>query len=226
MTDSAGTPDPGPAAPADGPKYADHVFRSTPGIVSGVLLLAVAGWLIVDAMLNSSGKTPWIALACAPVFAFPVIAYTLRPSVSAGLDRLVVRNPLRTVVVPWAEVEELRAGYSVEVLADGKSYQMWAVPVSLRQRNKANRMAARGAVTEDPRAPRLNPFTRPTRNTVPGAPDSNRAWSDQVVDVLREQGRTNAVRPTAKGEITVSWCWWVIVPTLVGAAVLAALVAA
>ncbi|WP_329564724.1 PH domain-containing protein [Kitasatospora sp. NBC_01266] len=227
MTDSAGTPPHrGSATPAAGPKYADHVFRSSSAVVCGVLLLAIAGWLIVDAMVSSSGKTPWVALACAPLFAFPVIAYTLRPSVAAGQDRLLVRNPLRTIVVPWAEVEALRAGFSAEVLAGGKTYQMWAVPVSLRQRNKANRYASRAAVTESPRRPRFGSLPKPPRVSVPGAPDSNRAWSDQVMDVLREQAKTNAVRPTAKGEVKVDWCWWVIAPTLVGLVALVALIAA
>ncbi|GAA1224241.1 PH domain-containing protein [Kitasatospora nipponensis] len=225
MTDSDGMPDPGSAAPADGPKYADHVFRSTPGIISGVLLLALAAWLIVDAMVSSSGKTPWVALAAAPVFCLPVIAYTLRPSVSAGLDRLVVRNPLRTVTVPWAAVEGLRSGYSAELTAGGRTYQLWAVPVSLRQRNKAARRAdvARASGDLQPRSAGLTGGLR--RGAVPGAPDPSRAWSDQVVDMLRETATMNAVRPDAKGEIEVTWCWWVIVPTLVGLVALVTLIA-
>jgi hypothetical protein len=219
MTESDGTPDPGSAAPADEPKYADQVFRSTPGVISGVLLLLVAGWLIIDAMVSSTGKTPWVALAAAPVFAFPVIAYTLRPAVSVGLDRVVVRNPLRTVTVPWAEVEGFRAGYSAELTAAGKTFQMWAVPVSLRQRNKANRRQAMSAGESDPRA-RLAAEARSRRGVVPGAPDPTRAWSDQVVDLLRESAERNAIRPTAKGEVTVAWCWWVIAPTLAGLAAL------
>ncbi|WP_035848402.1 PH domain-containing protein [Kitasatospora azatica] len=226
MTESDGTPDHGSAAPADGPKYADSVFRSTPGIISGVLLLVVAGWLIVDAMLTSSGKTPWVALAAAPVFAFPVIAYTLRPAVLAGLDRMVVRNPLRTITVPWAEVQELRSSFSAELTAGGRTYQMWAVPVSLRQRKKATRRELMSAGAGDPRASRLAGLGRPSRGAVPGAPDPTRAWSDQVVDMLREQAEVNAVRPTAKGEVKVEWCWWVIAPTLVGLAVLIALIVA
>ncbi len=221
MTDSDGKPHPGTAAPAEQPKYADHVFRSNPGIISGVLLLLVAGWLIVDAVISSSGKTPWVALAAAPVFAFPVIAYTLRPAVMAGPDRLVVRNPLRTVVLPWASVEGLRSGYSAEVTAGGKTYQLWAVPVSLRQRKRATRAASIQAAAGDPTSSR----PRPSRNAVPGAPDSSRAWSDQVVDMLRETAQLNAVRPSAQGEVGVVWCWWVIVPTLVGLAALIALIA-
>ncbi|GAA1955364.1 PH domain-containing protein [Kitasatospora viridis] len=219
MTESDGKPDPGRAAPKAESSYADQVFRSTPGMISGVLLLLVAGWLVVDAMVSSTGKTPWVALAAAPVFAFPVIAYTLRPSVQLGLDQLLVRNPLRTVVVPWAALDGLRAGYSAEVTAGGRTFQMWAVPVSLRQRNKANRRVAMDRVAD----PRQGP--KPRRGAVPGAPDPNRAWSDQVVDIIREQAERNAVRPTAKGEVVVRWCWWVIAPTLAALAVLIVLIA-
>ncbi|GAB2693778.1 PH domain-containing protein [Kitasatospora kifunensis] len=226
MTESAGTPDPGPAASADGPKYAEHVFRSTPGIISGVMLLAVAGWLIVDAVVSGTGKTPWVALACAPLFAAPVIAYTLRPAVTAGLDRLVVRNPLRTIVVPWAEVQGLRAGYSAELTAEEKTYQLWAVPVSLRQRKKAERRGLLSVSGAEPRAMQIGSLGKLQRGSVAGAPDHNRAWSDQVVDLLREQAKMNAVRPTAKGEVTVTWCWWIIAPTLVGLVALVALLAA
>ncbi|MDH6136014.1 hypothetical protein P3T37_005433 [Kitasatospora sp. MAA4] len=219
MTESDGTPDPGSAAPAVEPKYADSVFRSSPGIISGVLLLAIAGWLIVDAIISSSGKTPWVALAAAPVFALPVIAYTLRPAVLANRDRLLVRNPLRTLVVPWSQVEDLRSTYSAELTAGGKTYQLWAVPVSLRQRKRANRAPS------PRRSPGDGDRTRAMRGAVPGAPDPTRAWSDQVVDLLKESARDNAGRPTAKGEVEVTWCWWVIAPTLVGLAALIIIVA-
>ncbi|MFE9422270.1 PH domain-containing protein [Kitasatospora sp. NPDC006697] len=225
MTDSDGAPDPGRAAPNAEPNYPDQVFRSTPGMISGVLLLVVAGWLIVDAIASSTGKTPWVALAAAPVFALPVIAYTLRPAVSVGVDRLLVRNPLRTVTIPWAQVEALRAGYSAEVVAAGRTYQMWAVPVSLRQRKKASRRAMMETAAGDPRLGRISQAGKGRRGAVPGAPDPNRAWSDQVVDIIREQAERNSIRPTAKGEVTASWCWWIILPTLAGLAALITLIA-
>lgn len=217
MTESDGTPNPGSAAPADEPKYADNVFRSTPGMISGALLLLIAGWLIVDAMISSSGRTPWIALAAAPVFAFPVIAYTLRPGVYTNRDRMLVRNPLRTIHVPWAQVEGLRSAYSAELTAGGRTYQLWAVPVSLRQRKKATRTASR-AVNDD----RL---VRVARGAIPGAPDPTRAWSDQVVDLLKESAREYSARPTAQGEVVVTWCWWMIAPTVLGLLALIAVLA-
>ncbi|MEV7778009.1 PH domain-containing protein [Kitasatospora sp. NPDC088351] len=221
MTDSDGKPHQGSAGSDGEPVYADRVYRSIPGVISGVLLLAVAGWLIGDAALSGTGKTPYVSLAAVPVFAFPVIAYTLRPAVLANDRRLVVRNPLRTITAPWASVEALRAGYSVELFAGGAKYQVWAVPVSLRQRKRANRIQQRGGVDRHPS--RLGvAFGRPGAGSsvVAGAPDPSRAWSDQVVGVLQEQAERNAARPDAAGPVVVRWCWWIIAPTLAGLAAL------
>jgi hypothetical protein len=222
MTESDGTPDPGSAAPE--PKYADRVYRSVPGVISGVLLLAVAAWLIIDAIVSGTGRTPWIALAAAPVFVFPVIGYTLRPLVSFNEDRLLVRNPMRTVEAPWASVEGLKSGYSVELFAGGRRYQVWAVPVSLRQRKQANTRAAKIARggTEASRTPGVLPTTRTLRA---GDSDPTRAWSDQVVDALQEAAERNAGRPGAAGTVSVTSCWWVIAPTLVGLVALITLIA-
>jgi hypothetical protein len=228
MTESDGMPEPGNAAPEG--QYADRVYRSVPGVISGVLLLAVAGWLIIDAVLSGTGRTPWVALAAAPVFGFPVVAYTLRPVVYANDRRLLVRNPLRTVEAPWASVEALRAGYSVELLAGGKKYQVWAVPVSLRQRKRANRAANRAAsaaaeaFSGGTRAPSGPAQAR--RGLRQGDSDPTRAWSDQVVDTLQEIAERNAGRPDAAGPVAVRWCWWVIAPTLVGLVAFVTLIAA
>ncbi|MFF2547776.1 PH domain-containing protein [Kitasatospora sp. NPDC058063] len=216
MTDSDGKPHQGPAAPDGEPEYADRVYRSVPGVISGVLLLVVAAWLIGDAVVSGTGKTPYVSLAAVPVFAFPVIAYTLRPAVTAGRDRLVVRNPWRTVVAPWASVEALRAGYSVELLAGGKKFQLWAVPVSLRQRKRATRAQSPSAAEHASRTGLGMGMAKRTNPVVQGSPDPTRAWSDQVTAVLQETAERNAARPSAAGPVEVRWCWWVIAPTLAG----------
>ncbi|WP_441245783.1 PH domain-containing protein [Kitasatospora sp. McL0602] len=214
MTESDGKPDPGSAASE--PKYADRVYRSVPGVISGALLLVVAGWLIIDAALTGTGRVPWIALAAVPVFVPPIVAYTIRPVVYSNSSRLLVRNPLRTVKAPWSSVEGLKSGYSVELFAGGKSYQVWAVPVSMRQRKRANRVKVRAAAAGDPSTATpgvLTPTRRPVRA---GESNPTRAWSDQVVDTLRETAELNAANPAAVGEVSVRWCWWIIAPTLLG----------
>ncbi|MEV6974340.1 PH domain-containing protein [Kitasatospora sp. NPDC093806] len=225
MTESDGKPHQGSAGSEGEPVYADRVYRSVPGMISGVLLLAVAAWLIGDAALNGTGKTPWVSLAAVPVFAFPVIAYTLRPAVRANERRLVVRNPLRTITAPWASVDALRAGYSVELLAEGDKYQVWAVPVSLRQRKRAARARERGGQQHASRLGMVFGSGAPSGPGVQGSADPTKAWSDQVVGVLQDMAERNAGRPDATGPVEVRWCWWIIAPTLAGLVALITVIA-
>ncbi|OKJ17293.1 PH domain-containing protein [Kitasatospora sp. CB01950] len=220
MTESDRTPDQGSAA--NGPKYADRVYRSVPGVIAGVMLLGVAGWLIIDAIISGTGATPWVAAAAAPVFGFPVAAYTLRPVVKSNDQRLLVRNPLRTVVAPWATVEGLKAGYSVELHAGGRKFQVWAIPVSLRQRKKATRRAGKAAAAGDPHLPPSRSKQQPRHDQL----DPTRAWSDAVVTALQDQADRHRTDPDAAGAIRATWCWWVIAPTLAGLVALISVVAA
>ncbi|WP_079104853.1 PH domain-containing protein, partial [Streptomyces prasinopilosus] len=137
---------PSPEGPEVSDTPADRVYRSNPGIAGGVLLLAVTGWMCVDAMISGEGRAPWLALAALLLLVPPVVAYTLLPAVHAGEDRLRVRNPFRTVELPWGRVASLRSGYSNEVVTDaGTTYQLWALPVSLRARKRAARQEMRAA---------------------------------------------------------------------------------
>ncbi|MEV7522980.1 PH domain-containing protein [Streptomyces sp. NPDC091371] len=206
--------------PPDEPVYDDRVYRSSMSVVSGVLLLGLTAWLCGDAVVRGSGDTPWIGLAIA-LFAVPlIVAFTIRPAVFANDDRMRVRNPFRIIELPWAAVDTVRAGYSAEVLAEGSKYQLWSVPVSLRERKKANRqqLSRRGGLTG---------------RGLSGSPDENaaapaepqRARADQVVDELRELAERGASRAGAQGSVRVRWSYEVIAPTVVGAVLLIVLLA-
>lgn len=200
-----------------GSEYADRVYRSPGGIAGGVLLLAIGAWLGIDAVIRGEGRTPWVALA-GLLFAVPlVIAFTVRPAVYAGRDRLRVRNPFRTITLPWGSVEAVRAGYSSEVLAGGAKYQMWAIPVSLRQRKRAGRRQAKAA-TEDP-------FRRTSVQVSADAAEAQRATADRSIDELRGLAETNAEREGAQGEPEVRWAFEVIAPAVAGIVLLAVVLA-
>ncbi|MFF8830433.1 PH domain-containing protein [Streptomyces sp. NPDC015131] len=188
------------------PTYADRSYRSTAGIVGGLLLLGFAAWIGGDALATGEGRVRWIAAAGLLLVVPLIAAFTFRPVVYAGDDRLRVRNPFRTITLPWAAVAVVRAGYSSEVVTgDGTVYQLWAVPVSLRERKKAARRADR-AGGGDPEA----------------APS---AGADQTVADLRELAERGATRPTAQGDVTVRWAYEIIAPALAGlAGLIAALV--
>ncbi|MEW1751093.1 PH domain-containing protein [Streptomyces angustmyceticus] len=190
-------------------QYAERSYRSPAALAGGVLLLALGGWLGGDALLRGAAHTKLMAVFALLLGVPLVIAYTLRPLVRAGEDRLTVRNPFRTVTLPWGAVETLRAAFSTEAVSTaGTTYQLWAIPVSLRQRKKASRQARRGAGS----GPRFGPHA--------GAGEDGsvqRAVADQALVELREVKERAAGRESAQGEPVVRWSYETIAPMVVGA---------
>ncbi|WP_369215307.1 PH domain-containing protein [Streptomyces flavofungini] len=208
-----------PQNPVAEPAYKDRTFRSPAGIAGGVLLLALGAWLGVDAAVRGEGRTPWLALAGLLLAVPLVVAFTVRPAVYANDDRLRVRNPFRTITLPWASIATLRSGYSNEALTvSGAKYQLWAIPVSLRGRKKAARRQAQAAAAGDPATssrPFLDPNAKPTR-----------AEGDQAMDELRDLSERQADAENAQGEPAVRWAYEIVVPAAAGAILLVVLLAA
>ncbi|MEU6082336.1 PH domain-containing protein [Streptomyces sp. NPDC047108] len=207
--DHAATPEPAPRQ--EEPQYADRIYRSPAGITGGVLLLALIGWLGIDALVRGEGRTPWLALAAMLLVVPVVVAYTVRPAVFAGSRRLRVRNPLRTITLPWASVEDLRAALTSEVFAGDRKYQLWAIPVSLRGRKKAARQADRIAAQD-------------TYGTEAQS-DGRLAPGDQALVELRELADLHGGDKEAQDEPVVRWAYEIIAPCLAGALLLAVLLA-
>jgi Bacterial PH domain len=203
------------------PKFADRAFRSPMGVVGGVIVLALGLWLGIDAVVRGTGRTPWTALACLLVGVPLVIAFALRPVVYAGDARLRVRNPLRTITIPWARVETIEARYSTEVVADGKKYQMWAIPVSMRARKRATRRTARADAGIAQGPPGVFGRSRAAEALQAGRRDADLgepqlAPSDRTVEDLRELLRRNADNPEAQTAVTVRWAYELIAPAVLG----------
>ncbi|MGW0289643.1 PH domain-containing protein [Streptomyces tuirus] len=233
-----------PAPQPSEPESKDRVHRSAPAIAGGVLLLAITGWLGIDAIVSGEGRTPWLALAVLLLVVPLVIAFTLRPAVYAGDDRLRIRNPFRIVVVPWGQVASLRSAYSNEVLTEsGAKYQLWAVPVSLRARKKAARREMRATaqarremgrgkghpdkdfpVDIDQEVMRMRGGLGGGlgRGSVSEGPA--RAETDRIMDDLRGLHEARHDVESARGEVTVRWAYEVLAPALAGAVLLLVLV--
>ncbi|MGW3725339.1 PH domain-containing protein [Streptomyces sp. NPDC000851] len=229
------TPDPqSPAPQPPGPKSRDRIYRSPMGFVGGVLLLALAAWLGIDAIVAGEGRTPWRALAALLLVVPLVVAFTIRPAVFAGEDRLRVRNPFRVIVLPWGEVASLRSGYTNEVVAkSGAKYQLWAIPVSLRGRKRAARKEARREAEQSGRGGRRGGVQGlggggglgglGGGSAVPDGPV--RAESDQIIHDLRQILEAREKAKTAQGEVTVRWAYEIAGPAVAGAVLLGVLLA-
>ncbi|MFF8607406.1 PH domain-containing protein [Streptomyces sp. NPDC015346] len=205
-----------PQPPAE-PAYADRVFRSPLGIAGGVLLIALAVWFCGDAMVRGEGRAPWVALAALLLVVPLVVAFTVRPAVYANDDRLRIRNPFRDITLPWATVADVRASYSSEVLTrEGTKYQLWAVPVSLRQRKRAARRQTRAA-QDDPHGR--------TSVHVDVSDQARLAPADRTVADLRDLAERRASQPGAQGEPRVRWAYEIIAPAAAGLVLLVVLLA-
>jgi hypothetical protein len=225
------------------PGYADRSYRSVPTLVSGVLMVALAIWFCGTAVIEGHGQAPWYGVAALVLLLPLVSAFTIIPCVRANPDRLLLRNPFRTVDVPWSEFESIQAALSVELRAGGRTYQVWAVPVSLHQRKRAGRRAmivkGDGALQEsrrnrsgggvDARFPVGGPGLRNRGRAGAGfgdiGSDTAGAWADRTVAEVRELAAQAEGRPSAKGTVSVVWAWWIVAPTVVGAVAIALLAA-
>ncbi|WP_329282312.1 PH domain-containing protein [Streptomyces sp. NBC_00691] len=196
----------------------DRVFRSPLGIASGVFLLVLAALFAGDVLFRGEGRSPWLALAGLLLAVPMIVAFTIRPAVYANDDRLRIRNPFRSITLPWSTVADVRAGYSSEVFTqDGAKYQLWAVPVSLRQRKKAARRASR-ASQDDPHG--RTSVTADVRDSA-----SRTAPTDQTVADLRELAERRAGTPGARGEARVRWAYEIVGPAVAGLLLLVILLA-
>lgn len=202
-----------PTPPSE-PTYADRTFRSPAGLVGGALLLLLICWIGGDAAFRGEGRVPWLALAGLLTVIPLVVAFTLRPVVFAGERRLRIRNPFRTITLPWTEVADVRAGYSSELFTqDGTKYQLWAVPVSLRQRKKVARQQSRQSMDDPYRRTSVTADVRDSKARV--------AAADQAVVDLRELSERAGDKPVEGDPVTsVRWAYEIIAPAVVGAVLL------
>ncbi|MFF7374147.1 PH domain-containing protein [Streptomyces massasporeus] len=223
-----------PAPQPSEPESKDRVHRSVPAIAGGVLLLAITGWLGIDAIVSGEGRTPWLALAVMLLVVPLVIAFTLRPAVYAGDDRLRIRNPFRLVVVPWGQVASLRSSYSNEVVTEsGAKYQLWAVPVSLRARKRAARREMRATAQARRQMGRdegrgsalgMRAGLDGGLSREPISEGPVRAETDRIMDDLRGLHEARHEAESARGEVTVRWAYEVLAPALAGAVLVLILV--
>lgn len=116
-------------------EFSRVVYRPMVSVVTGVIVLALAAFLLFDTIRRGSGADAW-ALGSALVFGSLIVYIAfIRPAVVAEPRRLVVMNPLRDIAVPWASIHDLRLRYQLDVHTAEDTYHAWAVPVTSRSRS-------------------------------------------------------------------------------------------
>jgi hypothetical protein len=118
------------------------VYRGVGALIGGALVTLFCLGGAVD-LLVEEGRADLVGAAVLLLVAALAFAYGVFPAAFAYDGRLVVRNPMRTITVPWSAVTNLTAKLSFIVHTEQARYTVWAVPVSLRDRRKAERTRLR-----------------------------------------------------------------------------------
>ncbi|MEZ0065324.1 hypothetical protein ABIA32_001320 [Streptacidiphilus sp. MAP12-20] len=226
MSDTPDRANTNPSGPA--PTFHDKTYRSVGGIFGGGLLLAVMLWLCIDAMVKGAGTAPALAASVLVLGVPLIVAFTLRPVVRSGADRLLVRNPFRTIEAPWGAIESVTATLSVELKAGGRKFVIWALPVSLRQRKRAGRRAMIATGDRGQLASSRGGGGRFGAAMQPSPSGPTQASADKAALELNEKADTargKLVADAAVPEVKVTWTWWLIAPIAAGALALIILLA-
>jgi hypothetical protein len=205
-----------PVSPAEKPT----AYRGAGAMVGGavVILFCIGG--AVD-LLAEVGKADMPGASIMLLVAALAFAYGVYPAAFSGTDSLVVRNPLRTITMSWGIVTKLTAQLSFIAYTTTERYTVWAVPVSLRDRRRAERARlrdvarqTRGTTKGRQRLSGLGGYhdVRVTSSPTPD-PIERLSFADQAITEMtarrehwcHREGRNPEAEPTTTEPAAISW---------------------
>lgn len=212
------------AADSHQPSEKPTAYRGAAALIGGGLVLLFCGFGSIDLMVES-GTRDLVGAAILMLVAVLAWLYGVYPAAFAWTDRLVVRNPFRTIELPWHVVEELSARLSFIAHTETARYTVWAIPVSLRERRRSERHRLRDLSQAQRAAQRgvSQDMFQPTRNRRPKDPVDLLSFADQAIAEMnsRREAHTVKARLIAKAasenpdaenaapmaSISVRWFW-------------------
>lgn len=189
--------------------FARVVYRPMTAVITGGLVLALAAFLLFDTVRRGSGAAAWALGAGLVLGSLIVYVASIRPAVVAEPRRLIVRNPLCDITVPWASVKDLRLRYQLEVQTTEDTYHAWAVSVTTRSRSDALlRRRERADFTA-----RMGPAAGEYAVT-----SGRQPFARQILDELSFMSAQR--QSSSAGEPEVRWSWPFIAAIVTSAVVL------
>jgi Bacterial PH domain len=126
------------------------------GGVGFVLAVVLSVWVLTDEV----GRRHWLVAIAAGlwgvVLAVLIVEVFLRPSVATTPEGVVLVNPFRTVVVPWAAVRGVETELALQILTDDGKHTSWAATGSRSSSLRARGLRGqRGALAFSSRSPSM-----------------------------------------------------------------------
>lgn len=183
--------------------------KSRLGWVLGWVWMAFAAFNVVDILRHEWDLSSAYAGSLLLLVSAIVWVLWLRPRLRADSERILIRNPLRDVVLPWGAVDEIDAHDTVRFTTEHKRYHSWVGHVPNRRRASFARNRLRqqkGALDVDPtgRTSADDGSGKGKAVSVANANDAEflvqhlTAMADKHREQSREAGHT---------EETVRWSW-------------------
>ncbi|HZP50039.1 PH domain-containing protein [Actinocrinis sp.] len=176
------------------------VYRGPAALIGGALVVLFCGFGAID-LLIESGTQDLVAASVLALVAVLAGLYGVYPAAFAWNDRLVVRNPFRTIELPWDAVTDLSARLSFIAHTESRRFTVWAIPVSLRERRRSERHRLRDLSQAQRLAKRGVPADMlQSRNRRPYDPVDRLSFADQAIEEMNARREAYAVQARFKAK--------------------------
>ncbi|TFD53135.1 PH domain-containing protein [Cryobacterium sp. Hh11] len=174
------------------------VFYSRFNRVIAAIFAAVAALSALSLFLLPTASNRALVVPALFVMLF-VWEVLWRPDLRVSDTAVTIRNPLRTIVVPWAALVHVDTKFALTLYTPGKKFAVFCAPAPGRSLTSAGRRK-----TTDP-VPYVSGSPRP--GDLPGSESGEAA---QLVrsrwDALKKSGRVDGGL-AARTPVTVVWAW-------------------
>jgi hypothetical protein len=224
------------ASPAEKPTS----YRTVGSLGTGALLM-VFGVIFLFAFGLGSEKHPVGAMVGLLMLVGGFVG-GVYPAAFSYTEYLLIRNPFRRVEIAWPRVDSVAARLStmVETVPEGgkrRKFTIWAVPVSMHERRKADRASARKIRQVKGDAARAARGVGDVAGGAPGSagygrprafredPMETMAFADQAVTEMRDRQRACSTTLEQAAPTKTTWTWYTVAPFAVSVALVVAAMA-
>jgi hypothetical protein len=176
-------------------------YRGAAALIGGALVVLFCGIGAID-LIVESGTRDLNGASILLLVAVLAGLYGVYPAAFAWSDRLVVRNPFRTIELPWTAVTDLSARLSFIAHSEAKRFTVWAIPVSLRERRRVDRHRVRD-LNQAQRAVKrgMSPdLFQPSRGHRPYDPVDRMSFADQAIAEMNAKREAYIVQARLKAK--------------------------
>lgn len=193
--------------------------KSRVGWVLGWLWMVFAAYNVFDILRHPWDRASAYAGSILLLVCGFVYIIGLRPRLHADTERVLIRNPLRDIEIPWGAVTEVSTRDSIRIETEDKRYHSWVGHVPNRRRAQFSRSKLRARSAE------LSADTRGRGFSQSGASARSEVEKSSQAEfmVQRMQNLSERFGPASKdaGHTTASVRWyWPAVAALVVPALL------